>query len=233
VTDAAWIDLALRSARPRAVGALLRYFGDLDTAEEAFQEACLAALTKWPENGPPRDVAAWLIFVGRNAALDRRAPARTRSARCPPRPRCRRPDDREARCGRPLDDAHYRDDVLRCCSSAAIPSCRRRSRSRSRCASSPGLTVKEIARAFLVGETAMEQRITRAKARIAAADIPFETPGPDERAARLRTVAAMIYLVFNEATRPRAARRSGAPRCAARRSGSRACCSGCFATSPR
>src|SRR6185369_2353807 len=60
------------------------------------------------------------------------------------------------------------------------------------------LTVKKIARAFLVGETAMEQRITRAKGRIAAAAIPFETPGPEERASRLRAVAAMIYLVFNE-----------------------------------
>ena len=70
MSDLAWIDLALRSARPRAIAALLRYFRDLEAAEEAFQEASLAALRKWPHKGPPRDAAAWLIFVGRNAAID-------------------------------------------------------------------------------------------------------------------------------------------------------------------
>src|SRR5258705_10439749 len=66
----AWIDAALTGARPQAMGALLRYFRDLDTAEEAFQNACLRALKAWPKNGPPRDPTAWLIFVGRNAAID-------------------------------------------------------------------------------------------------------------------------------------------------------------------
>src|SRR6202008_1434957 len=70
VTDLAWIDATLRSARPQAVGALLRYFRDLDQAEEAFQEACLRALKHWTANGPPRDPVAWLILVGRNVALD-------------------------------------------------------------------------------------------------------------------------------------------------------------------
>ena len=70
MTDLAWIDEALIAARPQAVGALLRYFRDLDTAEEAFQEACLRALRHWPVNGPPRDPASWLILVGRNSALD-------------------------------------------------------------------------------------------------------------------------------------------------------------------
>ncbi|MDE2069515.1 MAG: RNA polymerase sigma factor, partial [Bradyrhizobium sp.] len=70
MTDTAWIDAALTSARPQAVGALLRYFRDLDTAEEAFQNASLRALKSWPQNGPPRDPAAWLIMVGRNVAID-------------------------------------------------------------------------------------------------------------------------------------------------------------------
>ena len=70
MTDTAWIDNALTSARPQAVGALLRYFRNLDTAEEAFQNACLRALKSWPQNGPPRDPAAWLIMVGRNVAID-------------------------------------------------------------------------------------------------------------------------------------------------------------------
>ena len=70
MTDLAGIDAALTSARPQAVAALLRYFRDLDQAEEAFQEACLRALKNWPVNGPPRDPTAWLILVGRNYALD-------------------------------------------------------------------------------------------------------------------------------------------------------------------
>src|SRR5262247_4933415 len=70
MTDLAWIHGALTAARPQAVGALLRYFRDLDRAEEAFQEACLRALKTWPVNGPPRDPVAWLILVGRNVALD-------------------------------------------------------------------------------------------------------------------------------------------------------------------
>src|SRR5690606_25972927 len=70
VTDMAWIGSALTAARPQAVAALLRYFRDLDLAQEAFQESCLRALKNWPVNGPPRDPTAWLIFVGRNAALD-------------------------------------------------------------------------------------------------------------------------------------------------------------------
>src|SRR5688572_22538756 len=70
VPDPGWIESRVAAARPRAVAALLRYFRDLDLAEEAFQEACLRALSKWRENGPPRDAAAWLIMVGRNVTLD-------------------------------------------------------------------------------------------------------------------------------------------------------------------
>ena len=70
VTDLDWIDAALTAARPRAVAALVRYFRDLDAAEEAVQNACLRALKTWPKNGPPRDPAAWLILVGRNLAVD-------------------------------------------------------------------------------------------------------------------------------------------------------------------
>ena len=70
MTDLDWIAGALTAARQRALGALLRYFRDLDTAEEAFQEACLRALRAWPRNGPPRDPTTWLVLVGRNAAID-------------------------------------------------------------------------------------------------------------------------------------------------------------------
>src|SRR5690606_10854635 len=70
--DPAHIDLAILGARAKAMAALLRYFRDLDTAEEAFQEACLRALQNWPRKGPPRDPTAWLVLVGRNAGLDRK-----------------------------------------------------------------------------------------------------------------------------------------------------------------
>lgn len=70
MSDLSWISNVISAARPQAMGALLRYFRDLDTAEEAFQDACLRALKNWPQNGPPRDPAAWLIFVGRNSGID-------------------------------------------------------------------------------------------------------------------------------------------------------------------
>src|ERR1700730_3318232 len=109
MSDLAWINAALTGARPQAMGALLRYFRDLDTAEEAFQEACLRALKTWPRTGPPRDPKAWLILVGRNAALDgvRR---RARQAPLPPEEALSDLDDPEAALAERLDGADYRDD---------------------------------------------------------------------------------------------------------------------------
>jgi RNA polymerase sigma-70 factor (ECF subfamily) len=197
VNDLGWIDAVLASARPQVMGALLRYFRDLDTAEEAFQEACLRALRVWPQNGPPRDAAAWLILVGRNAAMDdvRR---RAKQVALPDEATLSNLDDAESELADRLDGAHYRDDILRLlfiCCHPELPATQQIALAlRIVC----GLSVKQIARAFLVGEAAMEQRITRAKARIAQADVPFEAPGAPERAERLAAVAAMIYLVFNE-----------------------------------
>ena len=112
-TDAAWIDAALTSARPQAVGALLRYFRDLDTAEEAFQNASLRALKSWPQNGPPRDPAAWLILVGRNAGIDEAR--RTRKQQPLPEDDRAISDlvDAESEIAERLDGSHYRDDILR------------------------------------------------------------------------------------------------------------------------
>src|SRR3954451_17196593 len=112
MTDTAWIDNALTSARPQAVGALLRYFRNLDTAEEAFQNACLRALKTWPQNGPPRDPAAWLIMVGRNVAIDdiRR---RNKQEQLPDEAAISDTDDAEAEIAERLDGSHYRDDILR------------------------------------------------------------------------------------------------------------------------
>jgi RNA polymerase sigma-70 factor, ECF subfamily len=198
VTDTAWIDAALTSARPQAVGALLRYFRNLDTAEEAYQNACLRALKSWPQNGPPRDPAAWLIMVGRNVAIDEVR----RSRKQQPLPQDDHAisdlDDAEDALAERLDGSHYRDDILRLlfiCCHPELPATQQIALA-LRIVS--GLTVKQIARAFLVSEAAMEQRITRAKARVADADVPFETPGAIERNERLLAVAAMIYLIFNE-----------------------------------
>src|SRR5512145_3273107 len=114
----AWIHAALTAARPAALGALLRYLRDLDVAEEAFQEACLRALKTWPQTGPPRDPAAWLILVGRNFFLDERR--RTgRNEGLPAEEVMSDLGDAEAELAERLDSSNYHDDVLRllfiCC----------------------------------------------------------------------------------------------------------------------
>lgn len=195
MTDLAWIEAALVSARPQALSALVRYFRDVDLAEEAFQDASLRALKSWPENGPPRNPAAWLILVGRNIAIDQTRRKKKQTAL----PETDIPaDEDETSLAERLDEAHYRDDVLRllfiCCHPELPPA--QQVAVALRIVS--GLSVKQIARAFLISEAAMEQRITRAKNRIAQADVPFEAPDAFERAERIGAVAAMIYLIFNE-----------------------------------
>nr|WP_249810002.1 RNA polymerase sigma factor [Bradyrhizobium sp. 139] len=188
----------MTSARPQAVGALLRYFRDLDTAEEAFQNACLRALKTWPQNGPPRDPAAWLIMVGRNVAIDEVRRARKQQPLPEDDQAISDLDDAEGALAERLDGSHYRDDILRLmfiCCHPQLPATQQIALA-LRIVS--GLTVKQIARAFLVSDAAMEQRITRAKAKVAEAGTPFEAPGPIERSERLAGVAAMIYLIFNE-----------------------------------
>jgi RNA polymerase sigma-70 factor, ECF subfamily len=197
VSELGFMDALLRAARPRAMGALLRYFRALDTAEEAFQEACLAALKHWPQNGPPRDPAAWLILVGRNAALDvaRRA---SKQRPLPDEAELSALDDEEAALVERLDEAHYRDDILRLlfiCCQPELPAVQQIALAlRVIC----GLSVKQIARAFLVSEDAMEQRITRAKGHVKAAQVPFEVPDARDREERLSAVSAVLYLMFNE-----------------------------------
>jgi RNA polymerase sigma-70 factor (ECF subfamily) len=194
--DPNWIDIALRTARPRAVAALLRYFRNVEIAEEAFQEACLKALGKWPAQGPPRDPVAWLVLVGRNAGIDgiRRAARETAlpDEIAPPM------RDAEADLAESLDDAGYGDDILRLlfiCCHRDLPATRQIALA-LRIVS--GLSVAEIARAFLVSDAAMEQRITRARRAVGQSDIAFDTPSPLARAQRLTAVSTMLYLLFNE-----------------------------------
>ena len=197
MTDMAWIHGALTAARPQAVGALLRYFRDMDRAEEAFQDACLRALKNWPQNGPPRDPTAWLILVGRNAALDG-VRKQSRTTALPPDDEISDLEDVETPLAERLDGSQYRDDVLRLLFICCHPDLPATQQIALALRIVSGLTVPQIARAFLVSEAAMEQRITRAKQRVAKADVPFETPGAVERSERVAAVAAMIYLLFNE-----------------------------------
>jgi RNA polymerase sigma-70 factor (ECF subfamily) len=207
-------DALLSAARPKAVAALLRYFRDLDTAEDAFQEASLRALKAWPRNGPPRDAAAWLIFVGRNIGIDA-ARRRKRQAPLPDEAVLSDLDDAEHVAAEKLDDGDYRDDILRLlfvCCHPDLPAAHQVALAlRIVC----GVPMPRIARAFLASEPAMEQRLTRAKAKIAAAGLAFEAPDALERTERLATVMSMVYLVFNEGYTQREAASPGDRRAAA------------------
>lgn len=192
-----WIAAAITAARPQAMAALLRQFRDLDAAEEAFQDACLRALKAWPKNGPPRDAAAWLIMVGRNAGIDTVRKLKRLTA-LPPEDTISDLGDAETSAAEAIDHGHYRDDILRLLFVCCHPQIGTAQQIALALRVVSGLSVKQIARAFLVSEAAMEQRITRAKAAISTHGVAFETPGAVERSERLGTVAAMIYLVFNE-----------------------------------
>jgi RNA polymerase sigma-70 factor (ECF subfamily) len=197
VTEPAWLAATLGASRPRVVSALLRHCRDLDAAEDAFQEASLRALERWPRTGAPRDPVAWLVLVARNAAIDR---AR-RGARLEPLPSegaLAAQEDAEMEALERIEATDYRDDVLRllfvCCHPELAPA--QQLALALRVVS--GLTVKEIARAFLVSEAAMEQRITRAKRAVAQHPVSFDAPGAAERGERIEVVAAALYALFNE-----------------------------------
>ena len=233
MTDTAWIDGALTSARPQAVGALLRYFRDLDTAEEAFQNACLRALKSWPQNGPPRDPAAWLIMVGRNVAIDDLRRGKKQQP-LPEEDAISDLDDAEEQLAERLDGSHYRDDILRLLFICCHPDLPATQQIALALRIVSGLTVKQIARAFLVSEAAMEQRITRAKARVADAEVPFETPG---RGGAHRTPLGGrrhdLFDLQRGLFGQRRYRRDSQRPCARRPSAWRGCCCGCSRASRR
>ena len=197
MVDNAWIAAALVAARPQALSALLRYFRNLDTAEEAFQEASLRAIRTWPDKGPPRDTVAWLIFVGRNCGIDAVRKVKNNVA-LPPEERLSDIEDAEADIAERLDGSHYRDDILRLLFVCCHPDLPVNQQIALALRVVAGLPLRQIARAFLVSEAAMEQRITRAKARIAANPVSFDPPDAEDRLQRLGLVAMMLYLVFNE-----------------------------------
>ncbi len=188
-----WLEATFAQHRPRAIAALTRVFRDIDTAEEAFSDACLKALTAWPTDGAPRDPLAWLLTTARNAGLDRLRKSQRQTAIL-----SRHTEEFQPMLAETPDPDEMRDDLLRLLFICCHPDLDRRDQIAIALRVVAGLSVEEIASGFLVKPKTMEQRITRAKKKIASSPIAFETPSPAERGARLGEVSLMIYLMFNE-----------------------------------
>ena len=177
------------------MAALTRQFRDLDLAEDAFGEACIRALARWPKSGVPRDPFAWLLTTARNAGIDQIR----KSSRVPPLELMHHaPDNEEDKRIELIDQDGLRDDILRLLFVCCHPALGRQDQLALALKIVAGLSVPEIARAFLIKPKTMEQRLTRAKKSVAANPVPFETPSPQERGRRLNEVSLMIYLLFNE-----------------------------------
>ncbi len=181
-----------RHAYGRAVAVLVRRCGSIDAAEEAVQDAFLAAVDRWPSAGIPPSPVGWIITTARNRAIDRLRREMRRDDR-------HRDADALLRLGADAEEeGAVPDDRLRliftCCHPALAPAARVALTLRLLC----GLTTAEIARAFLVPDATMAQRIVRAKAKIKDAGIPYRLPMADDLAERLRGVLSVVYLTFNE-----------------------------------
>jgi len=185
VTPDARIEGLLREAAPQAIAALVRRHGSFDACEDAVQEALLAAALQWPAEGVPDEPRAWLITVASRRLADRRRAEEARRRR------------EQAVAAEPAS-APGRDDTLTllllCCHPALTPP----SQIALTLRAVAGLTTAQIARAFLVPEASMAQRISRAKQAIRAAGARFEPPPERERADRMRAVLHVLYLIFNE-----------------------------------
>lgn len=185
-------------AKPRVVAALMRRFSDLNLAEEAYQEACVRALERWPSAGLPNDPSAWLLITGRNATIDRiRRDKRISFSDTLPENSVEA-ENIEAEWADRIDMSELRDDVLRLMFMCCHPELRLQDQLALALKVIGGLSVEKIARAFVVKPKAMEQRITRAKKRAGAVAARLGVPSLQERAARLDAVCAMAYLLFNE-----------------------------------
>ena len=189
--DDAVLERIFRDEYGRVVASLARRFGDLDLAEEAASEALVVAVEKWAADGIPPNPGGWLTTTAGNKALDRLRRESLRDAKY--QAALMITDDTPPEPTGPVEDDRLRL-VFTCCHPALPPEARVALTLRLL----GGLTVPEIARAFLVAEPTMGQRITRAKAKIKAARIPFKIPEVEDLPARLDAVLAVLYLVFNE-----------------------------------
>jgi len=193
------IEAVWRIESPRLIGGLVRLVRDVGLAEDLAQDALIAAIEQWPESGVPRNPGAWLMSTARRRAIDL---LRHRSLAEKKHEELGRETDENQRAveddlAESIDD-EIGDDLLRLLFIACHPVLSIEARVALTLRLLGGLTTSEIARAFLVPEPTIAQRIVRAKRTIAEARVPFETPRADERAARVSSVLGVIYLVFNE-----------------------------------
>src|SRR5215218_56455 len=189
--ETAAVERVFREEYGRLIASLVRRFGDIDIAEEAAGEALVAALEKWPESGVPPNPGGWLTTTAGNRAIDRIRRENQRDAKH--QAAFMVYDDTPHEATGPVEDDRLRL-LFTCCHPALAPEARIALTLRLL----GGLTVPEIAQAFLVPETTMAQRITRAKKKIASAKVPYRVPEAADLPERLSGVLALLFLVFNE-----------------------------------